>query len=85
MTADLRRARTRAAWGLLVFSVLGWPGSVVWVWLYMGRFSPFEQLMLFLSWLAVFIICADFLTTSQVHEEQGRADGDQPGDAAPGG
>lgn len=70
MSADLRRARTRAAWGLLVFSIAGWPASAVWVWIYMGKFSPFEQLMLYLSWFAIAVVCADFLTTSQVHEEQ---------------
>ncbi|GAA3751046.1 hypothetical protein [Micromonospora maritima] len=70
----VKRARTRIAWCLLVGSIAGWPASAWWVWWYRSGFDPFEQLMLFLSWLAITIVAADFLTTSQVHEEQGGRD-----------
>jgi uncharacterized membrane protein YfcA len=67
----LRRVRTRAAWILLLASVVGWPVTAVLQWL---GVPVFEQTMLALSWLAVIIVCADLLTTSQVHEEQGEGD-----------
>lgn len=68
----MRRARVRSAWTILVLSIIGWPASAWWVWSYMGKFSPFEQLMLFLSCAAISLVAADFLTTAQVHEEAGR-------------
>ncbi|MGS2615116.1 hypothetical protein ACVCAH_11405 [Micromonospora sp. LZ34] len=73
----MRRIRTIVAWVLLVGSLVGWPVSAWWVWSYMGKFAPFEQLMLFLSCFAITIVAADFLTTSQVSEEQAN-DGEQP-------
>lgn len=74
MSPRTKRIRTRVAWWLLIGSIIGWPASSWWVWSYMGKFAPFEQLMLFLSCLAITIVAADFLTTSQVHEEQGDRD-----------
>lgn len=73
--ARLRELRVRAAWVILVASVLGWPASAWWVWWYMGKFSPFEQLMLFLSCAAIWLVAADFLTTAQVHRDQQEGDG----------
>jgi len=74
---QLRELRVRAAWTILAVSFLGWPASAWWVWSYMGKFSPFEQLMLFLSCAGIWLIAADFLTTAQVHRDQGE-DQDQP-------
>jgi uncharacterized membrane protein YfcA len=70
----MRQVRVRAAWIILVASIAGWPASAWWVWWYMGKFSPFEQLMLFLSCAAITIVALDFLTTAQVHQEQGETD-----------
>lgn len=58
------RARTLAAWILLVGSVIGWP---------IAAFGPARdkpQFVLGLSFLAIIIESASFLTASQVHEEQ---------------
>ena len=81
---DRRRARTRAAWVLLVGSILAYPPQVAWVIIRNG-FDPFEQIMIFWSVLAVWLVAADLLTTSQVREEQGEAT-DAPADSpeAPG-
>lgn len=67
----LRHIRVRAAWVILVVSFIGWPASAWWVWHYSGKFDPFEQLMLFLSCAAIWLVAADFLTTAQVHRDQG--------------
>jgi hypothetical protein len=68
MNSDrVKRTRTKVAWALLAVSIVGWPVTSVLQW--MG-IDIFEQVMLALSWLAVIIVCADFLTTSQVSEEQ---------------
>lgn len=67
MTA--RRARTAAAWLLLVGSIIGWPLSQLTI----ARGEP--PFTLGLSWLAIILTSADLLTSSQVHEEQGD-DGD---------
>lgn len=64
MGPRLRRARTIAAWILLVGSCLGWPVSAL-TW---ARDEP--QFVLGLSWLAIILTSADLLSTSQVAEEQ---------------
>lgn len=73
--ARMRQMRVRAAWIILVLSLLGWPASAWWVWRHMGTFSPFEQLMLFLSCAAIWLVAADLLTTAQVHRDQAEGDG----------
>jgi hypothetical protein len=60
-----RRARTVAAWVLLIGSIIGWPlSSLTW-----ARGEP--PFVLGLSWLAIILTSADLLATSQVHEEAG--------------
>lgn len=71
MDQRLRRARTIAAWALLVAACIGWPVTAVLQWL---GYHIFEQVMIGLSWVAVIVVCADLLTSSQVHEEQGNGD-----------
>jgi hypothetical protein len=60
----IRRARTIAAWVLLIGSAIGWPVSAVTV------FSSEPPGILGLSWLAIIISSAELLTASQVHEDQ---------------
>lgn len=61
-----RRARTVAAWVLLVGSTVGWPvAALTW-----ARDEP--QFVLGLSFLAIIIESANLLTSSQVHEDQQR-------------
>lgn len=60
----MRRARTVAAWVLLIGSVIGWPLTATTV------FSDEPQGVLGLSWLAIIISSAELLTASQVHEDQ---------------
>lgn len=64
----MKRARTIAAWVLLVGSVIGWPASAVTV------FRTEPQGILGLSWLAIIIESASLLTSSQVHQDQGQSD-----------
>jgi hypothetical protein len=68
MSQGFRRARTIGAWVLLVGSIIGWPVSAVW-W---ARDEP--QFVLGLSWLAIILTSLDLVSTSQVHEEQGKDD-----------
>lgn len=68
MKARLLRARTVAAWVLLVGSIIGWPLTQATI---AADEPPFT---LGLSWLAIVLTAADLLSTSQVHEEQ-EADG----------
>lgn len=65
MDKRLRRARTIAAWVLLIGSLIGWPVSAL-TW---ARKEP--QFVLGLSWMAITLTCLDLLTSSQVHEDQG--------------
>jgi uncharacterized membrane protein YfcA len=60
----VKRARTIAAWVLLVASVIGWPIGALTV------FRDEPQGVLGLSFLAIIIECASLLTASQVHEDQ---------------
>lgn len=60
----MRRARTIAAWVLLVGSVIGWPLTAITV------FRHEQQGILGLSWLAIIIESGSLLTSSQVHEQQ---------------
>ncbi len=62
----MRRARTIAAWILLVGSIVGWPVTALTV----LRDEP--QGILGLSFLAIILEAGSLLTSSQVHEEQGR-------------
>lgn len=60
----IRRARTIAAWVLLLGSLVGWPISLF-------TFAQDEPpFVLSLSWLAIVIEAASLLTSSQIHEEQ---------------
>jgi hypothetical protein len=59
-----RRARTIAAWVLLIGSIAGWPISAL-LW---AQDEP--QFVLGLSFLAIIVESASLLTSSQVHEEQ---------------
>lgn len=61
----MRRARTVAAWALLVGSIIGWPVCALWL----AADEP--PVVLGLSFLAIIIESASLLTASQVHEEQG--------------
>lgn len=65
---NLRRARTIAAWILVIGSLIGWPVSA----LTLAKDEP--QFVLGLSWLAITLTSLDLLTSSQVHEEQGKDD-----------
>ena len=58
------RARTVAAWVLLVGSLIGWPVSMFTL---AADEPPF---VLSLSWMAIVIEAASLLTSSQIHEEQ---------------
>lgn len=51
---------------LLIGSVIGWPVSALTV----AKGEP--PFVLGLSWLAIILTSADLLSTSQVHEEQGK-------------
>jgi ribose/xylose/arabinose/galactoside ABC-type transport system permease subunit len=62
----MRRARTVAAWVLLVGALIGWPLSAF-TW---AKDEP--PFVLGLSWLAIIIGAAELLTGSQIHEEQNR-------------
>ncbi len=62
----MRRARTVAAWILLIGSAVGWP---------IAAFGPARdepQFVLGLSFMALIVESASLLTSSQVHEEQGK-------------
>jgi hypothetical protein len=59
-----RRARTIAAWVLLVSSLAGWPLCAFWL----AKDEP--PVVLGLSFLAIILESASLLTASQVHEEQ---------------
>lgn len=61
-----RRARTAAAWALLIGSCIGWPLTQATI----AQDEP--PFTLGLSWLAIILTAADLLSTSQVHEEQGK-------------
>lgn len=65
------RARTVAAWVLLIGSTIGWPVSLF---TFAADEPPF---VLSLSWLAIVIEAASLLTSSQIHEEQ-KNGGDKP-------
>lgn len=62
----LDRARTVAAWALLVGCLFGWPVSALTV----AKGEP--QFVLGLSWMALVIESANLLTSSQVREGQKR-------------
>lgn len=66
----MRRARTIGAWVLLVGSIVGWPVTALTV----AKGEP--PFVLGLSWLAIILTSADLLSTSQVHEDQGKDSGD---------
>jgi hypothetical protein len=72
MSQGVRRARTVAAWVLLVGSVIGWPVAALWL----ARDEP--QFVLGLSFLAIIIESASLLTSSQVAEDvnDGQSEGD---------
>ncbi len=60
-----RKARTIAAWVLLVGAIIGWPATQLTI----AKDEP--PFTLALSWLAIILTAADLLSTSQVHQEQG--------------
>ncbi len=62
----MRRARTIGAWVLLVGALVGWPVSMLTV----AKDEP--PFVLALSWLAIVLTCVDLLTTSQIHQENGK-------------
>lgn len=67
----MRRARTIAAWALLIGSIVGWPISQF-------TFAKDEPVLtLSLSWLAIVLVAADLLTTSQVAEARAKESGDE--------
>lgn len=63
-----RRNRVRFAWCLLVGSVGGWAVTALTI----AKDEP--QVILAISWLAITLTAYDILTTSHVHEDQGRRD-----------
>ena len=62
----MRRARTIAAWILLIGSAIAWPTTALTV------FQDEPQGILGLSFLAIILEAGSLLTSSQVHEAQGR-------------
>lgn len=70
MSKRIRRARTIAAWILLIGSTAGWPISML-TW---AKDEP--PFVLSLSWLAIIIGAAELLTASQVHEETAESSGE---------
>lgn len=66
MSQTARRARIIIAWALLVAATIGWPLSMLTV----AKDEP--PFTLSLSWLAIILAAAELLTSSQVHEEQGK-------------
>jgi hypothetical protein len=62
--AAVNRARTIAAWVLLVGSAIGWPVSAMTV------FRNEPQGVLGLSWGSIILQAAELLTSSQLHEKQ---------------
>lgn len=68
MAPRIRRARTIAAWMLLIGATIGWPVSMF-TW---ARGEP--PFVLSLSWLAIVIEAANLLTSSQVREDQASND-----------
>ncbi len=65
----MRRARTIAAWILLIGSLIAWPVTALTV------FRDEPQGILGLSFLAIILEAASLLTSSQVHEETGKSSG----------
>ncbi len=64
----MRRARTIAAWVLLIGSAITWPVSHF-------TFAKDEApVTLALSWFAILLVALDLLTTSQVAERNGKED-----------
>ncbi len=66
----MRRARTIAAWILLIGSLIAWPVTALTV------FRDEPQGILGLSFLAIILEAASLLTSSQVHEETGKSSGE---------
>ncbi len=64
MAYRIRRARTAAAWSLLVGSIIGWPLCAFWL----AKDEP--PVVLGLSFLAIIIESASLLTASQVRQAQ---------------
>lgn len=64
----LRRAKVLIAWFFLFGGLVGWPLSQ----LTLAKGEP--PFTLGLSWLAIVLTAADFLSTAMVHEEQGKKD-----------
>lgn len=64
----VRRVKVVVAWVFLIGAAIGWPLSQLTV----ARDEP--PFTLGLSWLAIVLTAADLLSTSQVHEEQGKDD-----------
>jgi len=60
----MNRARTIAAWVLLIGSAIGWPVTAATVF----RHEP--QGVLGLSWVSIILQAAELLTSSQLHEKQ---------------
>lgn len=68
----MRRARTIAAWVLLIGSTIAWPVSHF-------TFAKDEApVTLALSWFAIVIVALDLLTTSQVAERSHNPTADPP-------
>lgn len=62
----MRRARTIAAWILLIGTAIGWPVGALTIF----RHEP--QGVLGLSFLALIVEAGSLLTASQVHEDQAK-------------
>jgi hypothetical protein len=60
----VNRARTIAAWVLLIGAAVGWPVTAATV------FQHEQQGILGLSWVSIILQAAELLTASQVREEQ---------------
>jgi hypothetical protein len=61
--------RVRAAWALLVVTLIAWPVTALTV------FSGEPQGILGLSFLAIIVTCLDVVSTQDVRKEQERGDG----------
>lgn len=70
MSRDFRRARTIGAWGLLIGCIVGYPLCALTI----AKNEP--PVVLALSFFALIIESLNLLTSSQVHEEQAKKEGE---------
>jgi len=70
------RLRVRAALGLLVFTLAGWPATHVLIFLTQPPEASWVfHLLLALSWMALTLTCLDIVATADVRRTQEDDDG----------